>query len=65
MSNGQSISIAADHAARLIRSGTSALDAASIAANQHGAPVSQVRAEMARRSGARRRAIRRISRGVA
>lgn len=60
-----SVSSAADQASRLIRSGTHALDAASIAANQHGVPVSEVRAEMARRSGARRRTTRRILRGVA
>jgi len=60
-----SVSSAADQAARLIRSGTPPLDAASIAANQHGIPVTQVRAEMSRRSGARRRATRRILRGAA
>lgn len=59
------ISSAADQAARLIRSGTHPLDAASIAANQHGLPVSAVRAEMSRRSGARRRTTRRILRGAA
>lgn len=62
----QKVSTAADHAARLIRQGTSALDAATIAAQQGGVSFREVQAELARRSGARRRTLRRIQRqGVA
>lgn len=57
-----SIQTAGDHAARLIRSGTHPSDAAHIAAGQSGVDVRAVFAELARRRGAKRRTIRKITR---
>jgi hypothetical protein len=57
-----SIESAADQAARLMTKGTHPIDAAYIAAQQNGVDVSLVRRELAKRAGARRRSLRRLSR---
>lgn len=60
-----SMQTAADQAARLIAKGTHPVDAAYIAANQNGVDVRLVRAELAKRAGAKRRSVRRIARRAA